>query len=44
MAYGHDFKNGKIEFEYKGESSVPFYNWLEIMEENKIEKNERKGE
>jgi hypothetical protein len=37
MAYAHDFKNGRIEFEYKGESSVPFYNWITTLEETSWE-------
>jgi hypothetical protein len=30
IAYKHDLKNGKVDFEKKLENSkVPFYNWLD---------------
>jgi hypothetical protein len=37
IAYSHDLKNGKIEIEYEQRGNVPFYNWLESIEEQEDE-------
>lgn len=34
IAYSHDLKNGKIEIEYNGEGTVPFYDWLTTREDD----------
>jgi hypothetical protein len=37
IAYSHDLKNGKIEIEYEQRGNVPFYNWLNSIEEQEDE-------